>query len=288
VVTVASTGNHGASTAAYAARASLDCVVFTLPEDPETMTTLMQVYGASVVATPASEDRWTVMQACVEEFDWYPTGNYVSPPVGSNHYGVEGYKTIAYEICEALSWTAPDWVVQPSAYADGLIGIWRGFEDLKRLGITDGRPKMVAVEPFGPLKNAHERDLDHVEPVETGDTVAFSIGASVSTYQGLHALRESNGTAVLSDDAEILDLQQTLGETAGVYAEASAVASLLGVGVLRDRAEIGRADTVVAVNTSTGLKDTDTTAGLLPDVPTIDPDLAELEVILEEFYDVSL
>jgi threonine synthase len=115
-----------------------------------------------------------------------------------------------------------------------------------------------------------------------------SIGASVSTYQGLHALRESNGTAVLSDDAEILDLQQTLGETAGVYAEASAVASLLGVGVLRDRAEIGRADTVVAVNTSTGLKDTDTTAGLLPDVPTIDSDLAELEVILEEFYDVSL
>jgi len=288
VVTIASTGNHGASTAAYAGRAGLDCVVFTVPEVPETMKTLMGVYGAGVVATPAPEDRWTIMRACIEEYDWYPTGNYVFPPVGSNHYGIEGYKTIAYEICEELGWEAPDWVVQPTAYGDGLSGMWRGFRDLERLGFVDDTPRMVAVEPFGPLKNALESGTDRVESVETEGTVAFSIGVGTSTYQGLHAIRDSGGTAVLSDDEEIKDLQRTLGSTAGMYAEASAVASLAGIRSLREAGDIDREETVVAIDTSTGLKDTAMTAEMLPDVPTIEPELDELEDALREIYDISL
>jgi len=288
VVTIASTGNHGASTAAYAARAGLDCVLFTIPEVPETMKTLMQVYGGSVVATPTHEDRWTIMRECIEAFDWYPTGNYVFPPVGSNHYGIEGYKTIAYEICESLGWMAPDWLVQPTAYADGLIGIWRGFTDLERLGVIDDYPTLVAVEPFGPLKNALERGLDHLEPVGAHDTVAFSIGANISTYQGLYALRESDGIAVLSEEDELSELQTLLGEASGMYAEASAIASLAGVRTLAERGEIDPTDTVVAMDTSTGLKDVETTADHLPDVPVIDPEMDALATVLAETYDVSL
>ena len=112
VVTISSTGNHGASTAAYAARAGLACVIFTLASVPDTMKTLMQAYGAAVVACPTSESRWALMRESVERLGWYPTSGFVLPPIGSNPYGIEGYKTIAYEVAEDLGWRAPDRLVR--------------------------------------------------------------------------------------------------------------------------------------------------------------------------------
>lgn len=288
VATISSTGNHGASTAAYAARAGLEAVIFTVPSVPTTLKTQMQVHGAAVVATPTHEDRWRLMATCIDAFDWFPTGSYVYPPVGSNFYGIEGYKSIAFEICEQLDWQTPDWVVQPTAYADGLSGIWRGFEDLQALGLIDGLPRMVAVEPFGPLAHALEEGLDRVEAVETDATVAFSIGAGISTQQGLVALRDSDGTAVLSDDDDLRELQRELGATAGIYGEASAVASLAGVRTLAERGEIDPDETVVAVSTSTGLKDTEMTAEALPEVPTVEPELGALRSALSATYGIEI
>src|SRR5881296_2120280 len=151
VITISSTGNHGASTAAYAARAGLPCVIFTLASVPETMKTLMQAYGAAVVACPTSESRWRLMREGVERLGWYPTGGFQVPPIGSNPYGIEGYKTLAYEVAEDLGWRAPDLIVVPSAYSDGLFGIWKGMAELNALGLVERVPRMVAAEPYGPL-----------------------------------------------------------------------------------------------------------------------------------------
>src|SRR5688572_21798271 len=176
VVTVSSTGNHGASTAAYAARAGLPCVIFTLGSVPETMKTLMQAYGAAVVACPTSESRWQLMREGVERFGWYPASGFVTPPIGSTPWGVEGYKTLAYEVAEDLGWTAPDVVVVPSGYSDGLAGIWKGWTELVALGLVATTPRMIAAEPFGPLANALERGLAAPEAVDApGSSVAFSI-----------------------------------------------------------------------------------------------------------------
>ena len=73
VITISSIGNHGASTAAYAARAGLPCVIFTLASVPDTMKTLMQAYGAAVVACPTSESRWQLTREGIERLGWYPT-----------------------------------------------------------------------------------------------------------------------------------------------------------------------------------------------------------------------
>jgi threonine synthase len=176
VITISSTGNHGASTAAYAARAGLPCVIFTMTSVPDTMKTLMQAYGAAVVACPTAEARWELMRQGVERLGWYPTSGFVMPPVGSNPWGIEGYKTIAYEVAESLEWTAPDVVVVPSAYSDGLYGIWKGWTELHQLGLVKSPPRMIAAEPFGPLAAALERGLDAPEPVQVpGPSIAFSI-----------------------------------------------------------------------------------------------------------------
>src|SRR5207247_6289461 len=197
VVTIASTGNHGASTAAYAARAGLPCVIFALASAPATMKTLMQAYGAAVVACPTLEARWDLMRQGIERFGWYPTSGFGTPPVGSNPWGVEGYKTIAYEVAEDLGWTAPDVVVMPSAYSDGLYGIWKGWTELQTLGLVKHAPRMIAAEPFGPLAHALEHGLQAPEPVEApAPSVAFSIASRYGTWQGLAALRESGGAGL--------------------------------------------------------------------------------------------
>lgn len=287
-VTISSTGNHGASTAAYAARAGLPCIVFTVESVPKTMKTLMQSYGAKVVACKTYSDRWTLMHECIKRFGWYPTSSYVSPPVGSNYFGIEGYKSIAYEIIESLSWEIPDVVVIPAAYGDGLTGIWKGFKEFKELGFINRLPKLVAVEPFGPLANALNKGINYVEEVPVFASVAFSIGANISTYQGLQALKESQGTAVTVQDDEIIKMQQQLGSTEGMYAEMSSVASLVGACKLRKSNWIEPDDKVVCFLTSTGLKDPATTAAHMPEVPFVNADIIELKGALKKYYNFPL
>ena len=165
------------------------------------------------------------MSKGINKYGWYPTGNYVYPPIGSNYYGIEGYKTIAFEIAEDLGWEVPDVFIVPVAHADGLFGVWKGFKELVELGFVTHLPRMVAVEPFGPLANALEKGYNYVEEVPVHKSVAFSIAARISTYQGLKALVDSNGTAVTVTDKEILEMQLELGKQEGIYAEASSVAS---------------------------------------------------------------
>lgn len=288
VITIASTGNHGASTAAYAARAGLPCVIFTLASVPDTMKTLMQAYGAAVVACPTPESRWALMRQGIERLGWYPTGGFILPPIGSNPYGVDGYKTIAYEIAEDLDWTAPGVVVVPSAYSDGLFGIWKGWTELVTLGLVKTPPRMVAAEPFGPLAHALERGLDVPEKVQGGQSVAFSIASPYGTYQGLTALRASAGAGVRITDEGIFEAQRALAREEGIFAEPSSIASLTAVMQLRAQKMLDPEQTIVAVITSTGLKDPGASRAWLPPVPAAPDDFDGLLAVLRDSYGLAL
>ncbi|WP_199521595.1 threonine synthase [Jiangella anatolica] len=276
-VVVASTGNHGAAIAAYAARAGLRCVVLTVASVPSTMKTLMQVYGASVVALPEPRQRWTLMRELVEKFDWLAMSGHADPPVGSNPYGVDGYKTIAYELVDQLA-AAPDVVVVPTAYADGLVGVARGFADLVALGVLERSPLMVAAEPFGPLAAALASGSEIAGPVPYQPSVAFSTASPVGTFQGLTALRSTGGSAVAvpSDDV-ILAAQRELAASAGLYQEAASATAWPALADL----ELAPDASVVVIGTSTGLKDVGATAATLPEVPVIEPSADALLAAIE-------
>ena len=288
VITIASTGNHGASTAAYAARAGLPCVIFTLASVPDTMKTLMQVYGAALVACPTPESRWALMRQGVERLGWYPTSGFLMPPIGSNPYGIEGYKTIAYEIAEEFEWRAPDIVVVPSAYSDGLFGIWKGWTELHALGFIKTLPRMIAAEPFGPLTNALERGLDVPERVTGGQSVALSIASPYGTYQGLTALKASGGRSVRLTDEGILEAQRALAREEGIFGEPSSVAALTAVMQLASQKMLDPDQTIVMVITSTGLKDPGASRPWLPPVPAAPDDFAGLLAVLRERYGLAL
>jgi threonine synthase len=288
VVTIASTGNHGASTAAYAARAGVPCVIFTLASVPDTMKTLMQAYGAAVVACPTAESRWALMREGVERLGWYPTGGFLVPPIGSNPYGIEGYKTIAWEVAEDLGWRAPDLVVVPSAYSDGLAGIWKGWTELAALGLVKATPRMIAAEPFGPLAAALEGGLDAPGSVEGGPSVAFSIASRYGTWQGLAALRESGGAGVRLTDEGIVEAQRALAREEGIFVEPSAAAALTAVMQLASRRALDPDATVVVVLTSGGLKDPGASRAWLPAVPGAPADLDGVLRVLRDAYGLAL
>ena len=113
----------------------------------------------------------------MKRLSWVPITNYESPPVSSQPAGVHAYRTIAYEIAEALDWTVPDWVVVPVSRGDGLSGLWAGFAELVELGWTTRVPRMLAVERYPSLTRALADGLDQPDTQRVNDAVrAASIG----------------------------------------------------------------------------------------------------------------
>lgn len=284
VITAASSGNGGAASAAYAARAGLKSIIFTTPSFPLTMRVLMQTYGSMVVATPTIEDRWKMVRLGVEEFGWFPIQNFLVPAVGANQYAQEGCKALAYETCEQLGWKAPDAMIFPIGLGDTLTGAWRGSSELRSLGFVERVPRMIGAEVFGALERALVEGADRTEPMPTYPTVAISSGTANSAYQSLRAVRESEGWSARAGEDAIMEMQLALAEDEGLYAEASAVVPLAVIPQLLERGTIAPDDVVVCVLTSTGLKDPEVTRPYLREIPLAEPTREGLIRTLEETY----
>jgi len=286
VIAVATSGNAGASLAAYAAVAGIECVVFTSAGAPLAMKAQMRALGARVIALPTSLERWMVMQSAVEMYGWYCASNYLETPVGSNAYGVEGYKTLAFEVWEQMGREGPDVMALPVCYGDGLAGTARGFADLVELGFIRRAPRLVAGEVWGPLTHAQAEKLEAPVPAQAGPTVALSIGGGRSTYQALRALQDTDGRAVTVTDEELLSWQRELGRREGIYAEASSLASVAALARLRKDDRLLGSAVAVAVITATGLKDPGA-GGTADDTPVIEPTLESLSKALSDVYGFS-
>jgi threonine synthase len=284
VVLDASTGNQGAATAAHAAKAGLPAVVFTFGRVPWTMKVFMAAYGAMVLQIDDDAARRRVLEACVRELQWYPVCNTSDPPVGGNPYGLEGYKTIAFEICEQLDWRPPDVIVFPTDYGDAVARAAKGLEELRRLGLIDRLPRLAAAERFGPLSRALAAGLDRVPPVPAGTTVAISIDDNVSTVQALDAIRATGGTAVAVPEEAIIATQLEAARAEGLFPEPSSACALAGARLLREQGWIGGDETAVAFISSTGLKDPAATRPHLPEPPFVEPTVEAALRALRDVY----
>jgi threonine synthase len=285
VIVSSSSGNAGAAAAAYAAKAGLACVIFTFKGATGPMLTQMRAYGATVVVCEDKADRWTLMEYAVRRYGWFPTSPFFGPVVGSNPYGIEGYKTLAYEIAEQMDWNVPDWCVVPVCYGDALLGMWRGFEDMMAFGWTDRMPRMVAAEVHGSIGAALADGTDTPPDVRKNyETVAVSIGATRGTYQALDIVRRSGGTALTIGDDEMMRWQQKLASGEGLFVEPSSAAGLAAVEQLALSARIGERDTVVSLLTASGLKDPATTAALQKDLLIVPTDFGEALTVLKSAH----
>ena len=251
-VAIASSGNAGVSLAAYAAAAGLDCVVVTTPKMNGNWRQAVEMHGARLIATSTVDDRWHLIAEKARAGEWYPATNYLIPAVGSNPFGVDGYRAIAVEL--SLQWgsrPATD-VLVPTSRGDVLWGIARGFADLRTAGYLEDVPRVHAVEPFPRIERVLDGE-DYRAPF-SGESKMTSLGGSTVAFQALDALRMTGGSAVAVQEAEVVEDQRRLGRH-GLYLELSSAVGMTGLRALMKRGVVQTEAHAVIVATSHGYKD---------------------------------
>ncbi|WGD51144.1 pyridoxal-phosphate dependent enzyme [Bradyrhizobium sp. CB1650] len=256
-VATASSGNAGASLAAYAARAGLRCVVVAAEGAAGPMLTQIRKLGAQLVLLKRTEDRWPLLRAGMALEGWLATSPRTAPVVGSLPVGVEGYKTIAYEIAADLG-RAPDWVVLPVAYGDALSGVAQGFADLLESGVIDRLPRLVAAEAHGSLLFSM-RNGDDAVCAATIEEAALdkSVDTAQSAYQALKALRETDGLVIRVGNEGLIAAQELLAHHEGLFLELASVMPLVALRQLVRAGTVLPSQTVVCLGTAAGWKDSD-------------------------------
>jgi threonine synthase len=282
-IAISSSGNAGATAAAYAARAGLPCIVFTTRSFPGPMLRFMRSFGAMVVATPTAPDRWTLNREVCDEWGFMPMSNLTNPPTGSHPVAIEGCKTIAYELVEDLDGTVPDVVVIPVCYGDSLTGIFRGFRDLEAAGVIDRIPRLVAAEAYPSLTRALREGAPTAPAVDGSGSLASSVASPQGTFQSLRAIRESGGTAVAVSNEEIFRARTELREGEGLLVEFSSALAFAAARKLAAAGELSADERVVVVITSSGLKDPESMNDH-GELPETEPTLSSLKHVLEREY----
>lgn len=252
-IVASSSGNHGASAAAYAARHELPCLVLTAPETPAVTSRFLDAYDATVVAMDDWDQRMTAVDDLATNHGFHAVSSRTRYHTG-HPFGPEGYKTIAYELFSQLG-RAPGTVFVPTGFAEILFGVWKGFRELFELGVADDTPQMAACEPAAraPLANASEAD-DRFTEVEPAETAARSIQATRDSYRGHLALEESGGFAAPFSEADLSAASERLAR-AGFWQESAGAASVAGLRAVHDDADSTLEGPIVCLGTSSGFKD---------------------------------
>jgi threonine synthase len=252
-VVAATTGNHGTSAAAYCAKAGLAALIFCDPRAPRVLRDMIQFYGGHVAVL---DSRQRFLERMVRELGWYPSTGLTPDPVGTP-YGVEGYKSIAYEIYFQLGGRFPSRLIVPVASGDIFYGPWKGFLELQRLG-ADARgppPQMFVAQSSGcdPIVRAIGARATKVPVHPHPHTIALSIGDATAAAITLDTAYESNGDGQAVSDEEIVAAVRLLAGV-GLAAEPSGAAGVAAALALQRAGRIGAGEDVVCIMTGSAVK----------------------------------
>ena len=252
VIACSSTGNAASSLAGNAAAAGLATYIFVPSRAPKGKVAQLMTFGATVISVQGSyEETFELSRQAINRWGWYNRNAAINP------YLSEGKKTVAYEILEQLGWQAPDYIAISVGDGCTIAGLWKGLKDLYAVGLIDRLPRLISAQAEGccPINRAVVRGGGW-EPMEE-NTFADSIAVGVPRNgdKALMAIRESRGLAVNVSDREIMEAQQLLGRSCGVFGEPAGVTATAGVKKLCEQGILGREETVVSVVTGNGLKD---------------------------------
>jgi threonine synthase len=261
-LSIPSAGNAANAMAAYAAAAGLEARVF-MPKDVKVpFIRECELYGAHVTLVDGLiTDAGRIAAEQGKPLGWYDVSTLKEP------YRIEGKKTMAYELGEQLDWQTPDWIVYPTGGGTGMIGMWKAFDELERLGWKPAgtRPKMVSVqaEHCAPIVRAFEQGAERSEMWQGARTVAdgLRVPKAIGDFLVLRAVRESGGTAIAVSDADMVRAMREMGATEGISAAPEGGAALHALKVLVQDRRVGPDDTVVVFNTGGALKYLDVLSG---------------------------
>ncbi len=251
---VPSAGNAAGALAAYAARAGLKSYIFMPRDTPRANVVECEQTGAHVTLMDGLiTDCGAEVGRRKEKEGWFDVSTLKEP------YRVEGKKTLGYELAEQMEWRLPDVIIYPTGGGTGLIGMWKAFDEMERLGwIGSKRPRMVTVQAEGcaPIVRAFEEGNRFADEFPNAATTAsgLRVPKAIGDFLILDALRLSGGTAVAVSDEELIAATREIGAVEGVFCAPEGAACLPALKKLIESGEVNKHESVVLFNTGSGVK----------------------------------
>jgi threonine synthase len=276
----ASTGNAASSLSGFAASAGIETFIFVPKAAPEAKVTQLLIYGSQVFLVDGTYDE--AVELCFEaaaEYGWYNRSCAINP------YLVEGKKTVAYEMCEQMNWDVPDIAVVAVGDGCSIAGVWKGFSECRKLGLTDKLPKVVGVQagkadPVTRAFNNKTYEFEYKRPETIADSI--SVGIPRNGIKALNAVNESGGYMIDVSDEEILRAMKLLAQRAGIFGEPSGAAGFAGILKMHEMDLLSGNERVACIVTGSGLKDIKSAALAAGRPHLIVPKLSEIKSIISK------
>ncbi len=249
-----SAGNAAGALAAYASRAGMEAHLFMPSDTPQANIIECQQTGAFVTLIDGLiNDCGRIVAERKDAEGWFDFSTLKEP------YRVEGKKTMGYELAEQFDWTLPDVILYPTGGGTGLIGMWKAFDEMEKMGwIDSSRPKMVSVQAAGcaPIVTAFEKGARFADEFKDAQTVAsgLRVPKAIGDFLILDAIRESGGTAIAVSDEQLIAAVKEIGAAEGLFCAPEGAACLPALRVLLERGLVKEGATVVIFNTGAGVK----------------------------------
>jgi threonine synthase len=247
-------GNAGGAAAAYAAKAGMECHVFMPADTPPVFRIECERYGAKVTLVDGLIDACgkIVAERSPRE-GWHDVSTLKEP------YRVEGKKTMGYELAEDFGWELPDAILYPTGGGTGLIGMWKAFQEMERLGwIGSKRPRMISVQAAGcaPIPKAFAEGKEVSEKWEKAETYAsgLRVPKAFADFLILRGIRESGGDAISVTDDEMRRATDEIGAAEGLFVCPEGAAVWAAAKNLAASNRLDPRSKIVLFNTGTGFK----------------------------------
>lgn len=274
-----STGNLASATAAYAARAGIPCYIF-IPYDIEpAKISQAQTYGAHIIPINGTYDDANRLAS-------YAGDEYNIGIVNINlrTYYVEGSKTLAFEVCEQLDWSAPDHVIVPTGSGAMLCAIDRGLEEFNKIDlIPEKNTKITSAQPEGcsPIVDAIKNNSP-IKPIKNPNTIAKSlaIGEPGDGIFAVETVKNSGGYGEKVNNDEIREAIRLLASTEGIFAEPGGIVSIAVLKKLVNDGKIDPDEKIVCYVTGNGLKAPDASFVKQPELKIVEPKREVLQNII--------
>jgi len=247
-------GNAGAAMAAYATHAGMESYIFAPDDTPDANIREISLVGGKVWRVNGLiNDCGKIVGEGKEAVGWFDLSTLKEP------YRIEGKKTMGLELAAQMGWDVPDAIFYPTGGGTGLIGMWKAFDEMEKLGwIGSKRPKMFAVQATGcaPIVKAFDEGKRHADLWQDAHTYAAGIRVPVAVgdFLILDAVRESGGAGIAVDDEAIESARQEIGGREGVLVCPEGAATYAAYLQSLENGRVSKNDTVVLFNCGNGLK----------------------------------
>lgn len=253
-VAVPSAGNAAGALSAYAALAGMEAFIFVPEDTPKACVIECQALGANVTLVDGLiTDCGKIVAERKDAEGWFDVSTLKEP------YRIEGKKTMGYELAEQMNWELPDVIFYPTGGGTGLIGMWKAFDEMEKMGwIGSFRPRMISVQATGcsPIVDAFHQGLKNGADIENAHTVAsgLRVPKAVGDFLMLDILRTSNGTAVSVSDEDLVKDAEEIGSHEGIFAAPEGGAVFTALKKLLETGEVKHDEKIVLFNTGSGIK----------------------------------